>query len=199
MVSPLPGLPKLGALQKVPRLRRPPVRNTGPRELRLQSDPVQKAGPGAPPEGFITAHQSKTEWVWYWASSRVLKDPRDPRKGPFVGGATWQYQKAIDGGRIIGGQVVDFVYLLEKNKTLGVRIQTEHFHIMTDAATQLQDFFLKTSQRAVDQVIDVYDQDWLWDASGQAACAAVANALKGVQAYAPPFAGRSQRIRGGLA
>jgi hypothetical protein len=134
----------------------------------------------------------------FWAFARVLRDPKDPRKPPFVGGANWEYQKAVDGGRIVGGQVVDFVYVHPKGKTIGIRVQTERWHIMTDAATQLQDFFLKTNQRAVDQIVDIYDQDFISDKTGQAVCAVVANAIKGNQAYAPPFAGRSQRIRGGI-
>jgi hypothetical protein len=197
-IAPIPGLPKIGKLQPLKPLRRPPVRLSGPRSLRLQSDPVAIGGPGEPPEGFVTAHTSKDEWIIFWALSRVTRSPRDPRKPPFVGGDTWSYQKAIDGGRIIGGQVVDFVYNHPDGKFLGLRIQTEHWHIEVTAAKQMQDFFLKSSQHAVDQIIDIFSQDYLGDASGKAACVVVANAIKGVQKYSPIFAGTSQRVRGTL-
>jgi hypothetical protein len=196
--SPLPGLDSLGKLQLLKPLRRPPLRFTGPRVLRLQARPIEKGGPGEPPEGFITAHTSKDEWIIYWALAKVTKDPRDPRIPPFTGGANWEYQKAIDGGRIVGGQVVDFVYVQPDSKTLGLRIQTEHWHIMTTAAKQQQDFLLKVSQRAVDQIVDIFSQDYLGDASGKAACAVVADAIKGNQSYSPIFSGAAQRIRGGI-
>jgi hypothetical protein len=194
--STLPGLPDIGKVQALEPLRRHPMRFTGPRDLKLQSDPVVIGGPGEPPEGFVTAHTSKTEWVWYWASAKVLKDPPDPRKPPFVGGANWSYQTPLNGGRVIGGQVTDFVYLLSNNKTLGVRIQTEHWHIMASAETQMNDFLLKADQQALDQIIDAFDQDWMWDPTGKAACIAVANAIKGIQPISPIIAGTAQRIRG---
>jgi hypothetical protein len=196
----LPGLDSIGKLQPLKPLRRPPVRLSGPRSLRLQSDPVAVGGPGEPPEGFVTAHQSALEWDVYWGFARVTRSPRDPRKPPFVGGDTWSYQKAVDGGRVHGGggQVVDFVYQHPDGKTLGVRLQTEHWHIMVDATKQMQDFFLKSSTLAVDQIIDIFDSDFVGDRSGKSVCIVVANAIKGVQKFSPIFAGTSQRIRGGI-
>ena len=75
--SSLVGLPDIGKVQALKPLRRHPMRFTGPRDLRLQSDPQVVGGPGEPPEGFVTAHTSRTEWVWFWASAKVLKDPRE--------------------------------------------------------------------------------------------------------------------------
>jgi hypothetical protein len=196
--SPLPGLPQIGKLKQLKPLRRPALRLTGPRHLGLQADPEEKGGPGEPPEGFVTAHTSRTEWWVYWGLAKVLKDPRDPRQPPYVGGTQWVYQKAVDGGRVVGGQVVDFIYLGPKGKTIGIRVQTERYHIMTDAATQMADFFLKSSQRAVTQIVDIFDQHFLADPSGKAVCVVVANALKGIQTYSPIFSGTSQRIRGGI-
>jgi poly(3-hydroxybutyrate) depolymerase len=193
--SPLAGLTGLGSLQPLKPLRRPPVRMTGPRQLRLDTDPERVGGPGEPPVGFVTAHTSKTEWVAYWALAKVERDPPDPRKPPYVGGANWTYQKAIDGGRVVGGQVVDFVYVHPKGKTIGIRIQTEHWHLMTDAATQMADFFLKTHQRAVDQFVDVFDTDLLRDKHGKSACVAMANAIKGIGRISPLFAGDAERLR----
>lgn len=192
----LPGLPSLGKIQTIPRLRGIPKRNTGPRILQLASDPRQLGGPGEPPEGFVTAHTSRTEWVVYWAFARVLRDPPDPRKPPYVGGAQWSYQTPLDGGRVVGGQVVDFVYLGPKGKTVGVRVQTERFHIMTTSNKLVQDFLLKSTQRALDIIVDIFDQDFMGDESGKAACVVVANAIKGIQALNPSVYGRAQRIRG---
>lgn len=192
----LPGLKEIGKLQPLKPLRRHPVRFTGPSELRLQSDPQVVGGPGEPPQGFVTAHTSKTEWVVYWAFARVLRDPRDPRVPPYTGGANWSYQTPINGGRVIGGQVTDFVYLGAQGKTIGVRVQTEHFHIMTSADVQMKDFLLKTDQEALDQIIDLYDHEFMWDKTGKAACIVVANAIKGIQSYSPIFAGTAQRVRG---
>jgi hypothetical protein len=158
----LPGLDSIGKLQPLKPLRRPPVRLSGPRTLRLQSDPVAVGGPGEPPEGFVTAHQSALEWDVYWGFARVTRSPRDPRKPPFVGGDTWSYQKAVD------------------------------------ATKQMQDFFLKSSTLAVDQIIDIFDSDFVGDRSGKSVCIVVANAIKGVQKFSPIFAGTSQRIRGGI-
>lgn len=194
----LPGLKGINRVQSIPKPPRPPLRFTGIKELRLQKAPDIIGGPGEPPEGFVTAHTSKTEWVWYWGSAKVLKDPKDPRKPPYTGGANWQYQKAIDGGRVVGGQVVDFIYILDGRHTLGVRIQTEHFHIYVDAEKLMADFFLKEDQRAVDQIIDAYDYEWLWDKTGRAVCAAVSNAIRGIQNYSPNIAGTAQRLRGGI-
>lgn len=196
--SPLPGLPQIGKLKQLKPLRRPPVRLTGPRHLALQSKPLPVGGPGEPPEGFVTAHTSRDEWIIYWALAKVLRDPPDPRQPPFIGGVLWEYQKTVDGGRVVGGQVVDFVYLHPKGKTIGLRIQTERYHIMTDAAKQMSDFFLKSSQRAIDQIVDIYSQDYLGDPSGKAACVVVANALKGIQSYSPILSGGSQRVRAAI-
>jgi hypothetical protein len=193
--SPLDNLAGLGSLQPLKPLRRPPVRQTGPRQLQLQKDPERIGGPGEPPEGFVTAHTSKTEWVAYWAFAKVEKDPRDPRKPPYTGGANWSYQKAIDGGRVVGGQVVDFISHRPGQKTVGIRIQTEHWHIMQTAEVQMQDFFLKSHQRAVDEIIDVFDTDLLRDANGKSACAVIANAIKGIGRLSPIFAGDAQRLR----
>lgn len=194
--SPLPGLPQLRKLTGLKTPRRLPLRQTGPKVLALQKDPGVIGGPGEPPEGFVTAHTSRTEWIIYWALAKVLRDPPNPRKPPFVGGATWSYQKAIDGGRVVGGQVVDFVVLGERgNPTVGIRVQTEHFHIMTDTAKQIEDFLLKVTERAIDLIVDIFDQDFIADKTGHAACVVVANAIKGIQRGNPITQGTAQQIR----
>lgn len=194
--SPLPGLPQLRKLTGLKQPRRPPLRQTGPKVLRLQKDPDIIGGPGEPPEGFVTAHTSRTEWWIYWALAKVLRDPPNPRKPPFTGGAGWSYQKAIDGGRVVGGQVVDFVVLGERGRpTVGIRVQTEHFHIMTDTAKQIEDFLLKVTERAIDVIVDVFDQDFIADKTGHAACVVVANAIKGIQRGNPITQGTAQQIR----
>ena len=39
-----------------------------------------KGGPGDPPPGFVVGQTSATEWVIYWAMSKVFGQPDDPRE-----------------------------------------------------------------------------------------------------------------------
>ncbi len=192
----LKSLPKLTGSSRPPRLRKPSVTPHGPRHLRLASEPQRLGvGPGDPPLGFVGAHTSVPEWWVYWALSKVLGTPREVRKPPFVGGEDWSYQSAIDGGRMIaGGQVMDFV-VVQAHQTLGLRLQTEFFHLAANGEQRVRDLYLKQHQKAVDKVVDIFGQDFLGDASGKAACVVVARALKGEQAPDPIKFGTFVRIR----
>lgn len=191
----LPPLPEAGKAPRLTPLRRPPVRPTGPRIYHLQKKPeLEFAGPGEPPDGFVTAHTSKTEWWIYWAIAKVLNDPVDPRRPPFVGGQDWSYQKAEEGGRIRGGQVLDFV-VYAGNRAIGIRVETERYHIFTSAHNQAHDFYLKTHSAAVDRIVNVYDQDFMGDPTGRAACVVISEALKGEERGHPVQFGRGRRVR----
>lgn len=191
----LPPLPQMGKQPRLTPLRRPPIRPTGPKIYRLQTKPARPfAGPGEPPEGFVTAHTSKTEWYVYWAIAKVLNDPVDPRRPPFVGGERWAYQKAEEGGRVKGGQVLDFV-VFNGAHSIGIRVETERYHIFTTAANHAHDFYLKTHSKAADVIVNVYDQDFMGDPSGQAACAVVARALKGEEGPSPMATATGRRVR----
>jgi len=197
--SPLRGLKPLaqfGANPKVPRLDYPTVAPRGPKLYKLAARPrILGVGPGEPPPGFVTAHTSASEWRYYWALSRVLGTPRNPRIGPFTGGVDWSYQKAIEGGRMEpGGSVVDFV-VHQGTSTMGIRIQTERFHVFADAATQMKDLSTKIHVKALDKIIDIYDQWSIADRTGEATIKQVKRALQGIQEQDPLRFGTAQRKR----
>lgn len=197
--APISGLPPLPAIGKrrgrSKPIRKVPVRTFGPRIYRLNVEPKGVSGPGEPPTGLVTQWTSKTEWYVYWALAKILGDPKDPRKPPFIGGTNWQYQKALDGGRRVrGGQVLDFV-IWNGTKTIGIRVETERYHIFTSAQKQAEDFYQRTHSAGVDQVVSIFDQDFIGDTSGQQVCAVVARAIKGQQDPNPIRFGTARRVR----
>lgn len=189
-------LQQLGANPKVPRLDYPTVAPVGPKLYKMQARPrMLGMGPGDPPPGFVTAHTSASEWRYYWALAKVLGTPANPRQGPYVGGADWSYQKAIEGGRTEpGGSVVDFI-VHQGMGTLGIRIQTERFHVFADAATQMRDFSQKVKVKALTDIIDVFDQWSIADRTGEATIKQVKRALQGIQEPDPIRFGTAQRKR----
>lgn len=195
----LPPLPKMtgkGTASRPRPIKKAPQRVFGPKIYKLDSRPQRLGkGPGEPPTGLVTQWTSKTEWYIYWALARVTGTPKDPRKPPFTGGTNWQYQKALDGGRQVrGGQVLDFV-IWNGSRTIGIRVETERYHIFTSAQKQAEDFYQRTHSSGVDQVISIFDQDFMGDPSGAAACAVVATALKGIQPANPIRFGTARRVR----
>ncbi len=194
----LPPLPRMGGKTSRPRpIKKVPQRPVGPRIYQLEKKPGRiTGGPGTPPVGFVTPHTSATEWIVYWALARVLGTPQNPRKPPFIGGTNWQYQKASGGGRRVrGGQVLDFV-VFSGIKSIGIRVETERYHIFTSATIQANDFYLRTHAVGVDDVVSIFDQDFIGDPSGRAACAVVARAIKGEQDPNPIRFGTARRVRG---
>lgn len=191
----LPALPKIGTHR--PRIYKDTIRPLGPRMYRLGKKPdVYGRGPGIPPPGFVTAHTSASEWRYYWALARIFRDPPNPRKPPFSGGKNWTYQGAIDGRftRDVGSSVVDFI-VEQGTRVLGIRIQSERWHVMAGSTKIWKDFFAKTHQTGVDLMIDLYDQYSLSDKSGEATIKQVKNALKGNQEPDPIKAGTALRVR----
>lgn len=191
----LPPLPKMATMPRPRPLRSFTAHPQGPKLFHLFAKPVNiGGGPGDPPPGFIMGHNSKTEWLVYWALAKIFDDPKHPRQPPFAGGQQWGYQTSEDAGRVPGGQVLDFV-VLSGLKKIGIRVDTEHFHIFTSAATQEKDFYLRTHLRSVDQVVSIYDQDFIGDPTGKAVIAVVAKAIKGDMMPNPIKFGTGQRIR----
>lgn len=139
-------------------------------------------GYGPMPPGFGGPTVSFTEWIVYWALWKVMGETGDPRKSgpPFIGSPPdWTYQQPFIGGRAEpGGAVVDFiVWRTMTGRPLGIRIQTEHFHLFTSNAKQVSDMMQR--QKLMDQIdlVDLYDYQITNDATGQAAIIAVKNAL----------------------
>lgn len=200
--APLKGLPPLprmtgkGSASRPRVTKKVPQRRFGPAIFKLNSKPERLGkGPGEPPVGLVTQWTSITEWYVYWAMAKVLGTPSDPRKPPFTGGVNWQYQKALDGGRQLrGGQVLDFV-VFNGTQSIGIRVETERYHIFTSAQKQAEDFYQRTHSSGVDIVISIFDQDFMGDPTGAAACKVVAEALKGQQPANPIRYGTARRVR----
>ena len=182
-----------------PRLRGPVGLPRGPRLYRILKGYGLVHGPGEPPPGFITFTNSLSEWFIYWALAKVIKFPRDPRKGPYIGWpGLWSYQTPVDGGRAFrGGQVVDFIVEppVTGGETLAIRIQTERYHLFTDSAKHAVDELLKVRLARFGRVVDLFEQDFIHDASGQAAILEVKRALFGGHPSNPLRAGNARRIR----
>lgn len=195
-LKPMPSLPEMGAPKRPKKLRRPPTRPLGPRIYRMAKKPdLFGIGPGEPPLGFVTAHTSKSEWRYYWGLAKVFNDPVDPRQPPFSGGKLWSYQKAIEGGRQSpGGSVVDFVVQWGQ-AIIGLRIQTERWHVFANDAVKARDFYVKTHIKAIDHVIDLYDQWSLGDITGQATVAQLKRALRLNQEEDPAKFGTAEQVR----
>ena len=178
-----------------PRLRRIPRENRGPKELRLWVEPERNVGPGEPPPGFVTGTTSASEWVPYWAISKVFSDPPDPRKPPFEGGQLWDYQVSLDGGRRQrGGSVADFTVWLPSQPII-IRLVTERFHIATNALKKAQDRRQAMNLEKYARVVDLYEQDIIADQSGEAAVRRIVELLGGRQRINPATAGTFRRVR----
>jgi hypothetical protein len=155
-------------------------------------------GPGEPPSGFITPTNSKSEWYIYWAMCKILKFPRDSRIGPFTGfPGLWTYQSPFEGGRVVGGQVIDFVVdsAVTGRGALAIRITTDRYHVRTDFAKQAQDRLLQARLGSFFRVVDIYEQDYIMDSSGQAAILETKRVLFGGRAGNPIDSGGALRLR----
>lgn len=194
----LPRPPRLGRQPRPPRNRsRTPVAPKGPRIYHRASDPIFYTAFTTPPQGFVTAHTSATEWMCYLALAILTGLPKDPFQRPFIGGPPiWVYQKAEEGGRVPGGSVSDFV-VLNTNGTaqIGIRVETERFHIWTDGATQQKDIYIASHLKTVNKIIRVYDQHFIDDPTGEKVCRIMALAMKGIELPNPIFFGTAARVR----
>lgn len=204
MVTRLPALPRPRGQQRPPRLRRPPAIPTGPRLYGVTREPERLGGPGSPPAGFVGATTSASEWVVYWALAKALGTPADPRQPPFLGGEGWTYQAPYNGGNdVLGGSIIDFVVYAGASRNdpllpfedVGIRVQTERFHVFASAGTQAADLDLKVGLSHVLRVADVYEQDFIGDRSGQAAIILVKRAMAGIEAINPITGGTARRVR----
>jgi hypothetical protein len=193
-----PVKPRQGRTPRPPRNRaRAPVAPKGPRLYHMGTKPVVQTAFMTPPPGFVGAHNSATEWMCYLALALITGLPKSPFAPPFVGGLPkWAYQKSEQGGRVPGGSVSDFV-VLNTNGTaqIGIRVETEHFHIWTDGAKQQKDIYIATHLKTVNKIVRVYDQMFIDDPTGEKVCRIMALAMKGVELPSPIFFGTAERIR----
>lgn len=187
-------MPNRRTLKHAPTFRRFSAMPKGPEWLHLRRDPAEVGGPGAPPPGFVVGQTSADEWIFYWAMAKVTGTPKDPRMPPFFGGDDWIYQKAVDGGRKKGGAVLDFYYT-GSTPPIGIRIQTERYHIFTTGRKQAYDALQKQEVSQNYVVVDVFSQDYLADPSGNTACKIAAQAIKGEGRVDVLGTGRGMRVR----
>lgn len=135
------------------------------------------AGPGQAPVGFVGGTTSLSEWYIYWALFKLL--------GPE--GDQWAYQESFLGGRHLpGGAVVDFV-IYQADLEIGVRIQTFYFHMAAGSWKQASDIEQRIALgKLYDmQIVDVYEQDYINDESGQAALKVMREVLAGIEHFNP--------------
>lgn len=152
--------PKLKTITAIPR---------GPREFTHKV--IRKTGPGEIPDGFLGNRNSAVEWPPYWALAKIFNNPVNPRIGPFDGGwPEWTYQKTSPLGTGIEGSIIDFVVWEPGviGKPVAFRIQTEHYHLFVSSQKHAYDTIQR--ERLLDSmdVVEIYDQDFLWDETGQA-------------------------------
>ena len=181
-----------------PTLRVPAALPKGPRLYSEPSDLGYKGPTSEPPPGFVRGTTSKTEWMIYHALSRVLGEPKDPRQPPFIGmPGMWAYQKAWDEGRRApGGSVIDFVVYSGSYSMhdIALRIQTEAWHLYTDYENQAHDALQFARLSEYMEVIDLYDFDFAWDQTNQAACILIRDALNGRISPNPITSGTTMRV-----
>lgn len=198
-------IPRIGHRRRPvrpPRLRSIPSIPRGPRMYRQKPGADRISGPGEPPPGFLTFTNSRTEWVIYWAISKVLKYPKNPRIGPFAGyPGMWSYQTPFEGGRAIrGGQVIDFMIESPNSKygTLAIRIQTERYHVFADYRKRAKEVILQTRVARHVRIVDIFEQDITMGPnaeSGLAAIMEVKKAIFGAKAFDPLRAGTARRVK----
>ncbi len=196
--SRIPTLGRLGRQPRPPRNRsRSPVAPKGPRIYHRGSDPIVVSAFMTPPEGFLTAHTSAVEWMCYLALALITKKPNNPFQRPFVGGPPlWVYQKAEEGGRVPGGSVSDFVVLnLNGTAQIGIRVETERFHIWTDAKQQQKDIYISAHLQTITKIVRVYDQHFIDDPTGEKVSWVMALAMRGIELSNPIFFGTAARVR----
>jgi hypothetical protein len=173
------------AAMKPPRAPRGTI-PTGSRILGLGFDvPTIGGGPGMAPAGFIGGATSQSEWYIYWALTEI--------RGPEGDEGRWDYQSSTQGGRhIVGGSVVDFT-AYENQYIIGIRIQTFYFHLASPEGSYKQASDLEQKVHLQDgtdmYVVDVYEQDFIHDPSGEAAKREVLRALSLIEEYNPRSAG----------
>lgn len=190
---------QLATPPKLPKLRTPAKSPLGPRFIPRIEEVI--TGPGDPPPGFLTGQNSVTEWLAYWSLAKIFENPKDPRIPPFYGGfPDWGYQVAELGGyvRALGSAVVDFV-VYQGATIIGIRIQTERFHVFASARQQAYDALQRANLESNGmRVIDIYDDQLLGDPSGQKAVIAMKEAIGRIEKVNPILSGaafRASRLR----
>lgn len=185
-----------------PRMRTPPVLPRGPKLYRVPKSLGYMGPVSDPPPGFVQGTTSVTEWMVYFGMAKVTGVPTNYREPPFIGmPGVWQYQKAWDEGRrMAGGSVIDFMLHAGawSSQDVAFRIQTERFHLYADMEQQTHDALQFQRLASHMRVIDLYDNDFIFDPTGQAIVLLIKDSLAGSVYPNPINSGttmRASRIR----
>lgn len=130
-------------------------------------------GPGDPPEGFLGAATTIPEWYLYWALLKLL-GPEDP--------STWEYQgHTTANSQVRGFARVDFI-IFQPLMDKGIRVQTYRFHHNVGPWKQTYDVeqYIATQNKDF-RMIDVNEQDYVNDETGQSAIALMLEAINGLE------------------
>lgn len=194
-----PPRPKGGKDERKIVSRHAPILPVGPRLYRsTRINAISATGPGLPPDGFVTRNQTASEWIWYWASKRVLDPEQDPRKGPFWGGQAWAYQSQqlslIPGVHTKALSTnIDFLYMLSW-PYIAVRIQTFRYHTGATSLKQAYDRAQAIREYGPFNEVDVYEQDFLGDASGATAIILLKETLGLIRRLNPDTTGTTHQV-----
>ncbi len=182
-------------------LRHPPIIPTGPRLFSRIQKAIHTGGPGEPPADFLSNTTSAPEWMIYWANMRVLDPDRDPRIPPFYGGRLWSYQKQalprFEGahGKALSTNI-DFLYEVSY-PAIAVRIQSYRYHLAVDAFKQAYDALQLARLSGQFMVVDLYEEDFIGDETGQAAIILVKEALSLIRRRNPLTTFETMLVRPG--
>jgi len=179
------------------RLASLPTFPRGPKFLDFASLP-KVGGYGEPPPGFISPSNSQAEWPPFWGLGKIFGVPKNPRRGPFIGfPGIWEYQVPFQGGATPGGTHIDFVvypHELTRGRPIALRIVTERFHLNVDPRKRAKDMVQEAALSTSYVVVDIYEQNFLFDRSGQTIIKLLKHVLAGGRAP-DPFAGGRGDIR----
>lgn len=180
----------------LPRLRTPTAVPRGPLLYRRSRDRGFISDFIEPPVDFVMGQNSRYEWPIYKAISEILGFPQHPEVGPFYGEpGMWDYQV---GTSALGGSKIDFV-VYPHRRTFGERVamrtQTEYFHNFVDEEIYSYDILQLWTLSEYNRVVDLYDYEYMYDPTGQAACILVKEALAGSTWSPTVNTGVAQRVR----
>lgn len=157
---------------RIPQVPRQTLRPEPPRKFSRILKAKRMQGPGIAPKGFVKATTSRSEWFIYWALLRIL--------GP-AGENEWGFQISSNNG----GAIIDFVIWKYKQR-LAFRVQSERFHLATASEKHRYDILQRQMlERSGYKVVELYEEHFLKDESGQAAIKLVKLALKGIEKPSP--------------
>jgi hypothetical protein len=130
---------------------------------------------------------------------KVLDPSRNPRRPPFSGGLLWGYQTFVQGlsQHTFRQTNLDFIYYLS-DPPLAVRIQTYRYHTAAPIWKQAYDRVQAIGLLGRFDAIDVYEQDFLGDITGQTAIRLLKRTLSLIKSENPILAGTVRLVRNPL-